>query len=57
MSVADHLILIGNEGEIHYGTAQALCTQDTLSQLFNAPLMQQGNVLIPCYTSLTTTNA
>jgi len=49
MAIADHLILVDGEGQAEYGAAQTLLNSAALSQLFHAPVMQQGAVLIPDY--------
>jgi len=49
MAIADRLILIDGEGGVEYGKAAALLNSAKLSQLFDAPVVQQGAVLIPDY--------
>jgi len=49
MAMADHLILVDGRGRAEYGAAQTLLNSAILSQLFHAPVMQQGTVLIPDY--------
>lgn len=49
MAVADHLILIDGMGGAEYGEAEALFTSGRLSRLFNAPVVEQGSVLVPDY--------
>ncbi len=49
MAVADHLILIDGKGGAQCDQAQQLFNNATLSQLFHAPVVQQGAVLIPDY--------
>jgi len=49
MAVADHLILIDGKGGAQYGQARDLFNSTTLTQLFHAPVVQQGAVLIPDY--------
>jgi len=49
MSVADYLILIDGKGAVEYGEAETLFDIRRLSQLFAAPLKQEGSLLIPDY--------
>jgi len=49
MAIADHLILIDGKGAAEYGTATQLFDSERLSQLFNAPVVGQGAVLVPDY--------
>jgi len=49
MVIADRLILIDGKGGVEYGEAKALFNSARLSQLFDAPVIQQGAVLIPNY--------
>jgi iron complex transport system ATP-binding protein len=49
MAVADHLILVDGKGGAEYGEAEYLFNSNNLSQLFDAPVVQQGAVLIPDY--------
>ncbi len=49
MVIADRLILIDGKGGVEYGEAKALFNSARLSQLFDAPVIQQGTVLIPNY--------
>ena len=49
MAVADFLILIDGKGGAEYGVAKQLFASQTLSQLFDAPVITQGAVLVPDY--------
>ncbi|MDX8407379.1 MAG: ABC transporter ATP-binding protein [Mariprofundaceae bacterium] len=49
MEIADRLILIDGKGGVEYGEAATLFNSARLSQLFDAPVIQQGPVLIPNY--------
>ena len=49
MAVADYLILIDGRGGAEYGEASQLFDSDRLSRLFDAPLKQQGSLLVPDY--------
>jgi len=49
MAVADFLILIDGKGGAEYGTAKQLFSNHTLSQLFDAPVVREGSVLVPDY--------
>ena len=49
MAIADFLILIDGKGGAEYGEASHLFDGKKLTELFNAPLTQQGGVLIPDY--------
>ncbi|OIO71045.1 MAG: iron dicitrate ABC transporter ATP-binding protein [Zetaproteobacteria bacterium CG_4_9_14_3_um_filter_53_7] len=49
MAVADHLILIDSKGGAEYGAAHKLFESRKLTELFDAPLTQQGCALIPDY--------
>ncbi|HKI59931.1 MAG TPA: ABC transporter ATP-binding protein [Mariprofundaceae bacterium] len=49
MAVADDLILIDGKGGAEYGEASHLFDSGKLTQLFNAPLKQQGSLLVPDY--------
>jgi len=49
IAVADHLILIDGRGGAEYGEASHLFDSGKLSQLFDAPLKQQGSLLVPDY--------
>jgi len=49
MAVADHLILIDGKGGAEYGEAQDLFANTKLSQLFDAPVITEGAVLVPDY--------
>lgn len=49
LAIAENFILIHRKGDIQYGKATALCDSQTLSQLFDAPLVQKNGSLMPCY--------
>ncbi len=49
MAIADHLILIDGKGGAEYGQAHQLFEGRKLTELFDAPLTQQGGVLMPDY--------
>jgi len=49
MAIADHLILIDGKGNAIFGSAATLFDNQTLSRLFDAPLVRQGVVLMPDY--------
>ncbi|RLL50453.1 ABC transporter ATP-binding protein [Mariprofundus sp. EBB-1] len=49
MAVADHLILIDGKGGAEYGEASLLFNNVRLSQLFDVPVIKQGNLLVPDY--------
>ncbi|MFC1626280.1 ABC transporter ATP-binding protein [Pseudomonadota bacterium] len=49
MAIADHLILIDGRGGAEYGEASHLFKSTKLSQLFDAPVVAQGSVLVPDY--------
>ncbi|WP_167632293.1 ABC transporter ATP-binding protein [Mariprofundus ferrooxydans] len=49
MAIADHLILIDGKGAAEYGKAAELFDGNRLSQLFDAPVIARGSVLIPDY--------
>jgi len=49
MAVADQLILIDGKGGVLCGSAYELFNSATLTELFHAPVVQQGAVLIPDY--------
>ena len=49
MAVADHLILIDGVGGAEYGEAGLLFNSGCLSQLFDAPVVTQGDLLVPDY--------
>jgi len=49
MAIADHLILIDGKGSAICGSAATLFDNQTLSRLFDAPLVRQGVVLMPDY--------
>ena len=49
MAVADHLILIDGKGGAEYGEAHKLFESRKLTELFDAPLTQQGSALMPDY--------
>lgn len=49
MAVADHLILVDGKGGAEYGEASAMFESAKLSELFGAPVMKQGDVLVPDY--------
>jgi len=49
MAIADHLILIDGRGGAEYGEAKHLFESHKLSQLFDAPVVAQGSVLVPDY--------
>lgn len=49
MAVADHLILIDGRGGAEYGEAKDLFANSKLSQLFDAPVITEGAVLVPDY--------
>jgi len=49
MAVADYLILIDGKGGAEYGTAEQLFASQRLSELFDAPVVTQGSVLVPDY--------
>ena len=49
MAIADHLILIDGQGGVEYGEALSLFKSNKLSQLFDAPVVAQGSVLVPDY--------
>jgi len=49
MAIADHLILIDGKGGAEYGEAKHLFDSNKLSQLFDAPVVAQGSVLVPDY--------
>jgi len=49
MAVADKLILIDGTGGAEYGEAKALFASAKLSQLFDAPVIKEGAVLVPDY--------
>ncbi len=52
LAVADQLILIDGKGGAEYGDASQFFESGTLGALFDAPLMQQGGLLIPDYGEL-----
>jgi len=49
MAVADYLILIDGKGGAEYGEAEELFASAKLSQLFDAPVIAEGTVLVPDY--------
>lgn len=49
MAMADYLILIDGKGNAEYGEAKKLFASARLSQLFDAPVIEQGAVLVPDY--------
>ena len=49
MAVANRLILIDGKGCAEYGEADHLFSSERLSQLFDAPVVMQGSVLVPDY--------
>jgi len=49
MAIADHVILVDGKGGVEYGEAKYLFDSKNLSLLFDAPVVQQGAVLIPNY--------
>ena len=49
MAVADHLILIDGKGGAEFGEAKQIFTSERLTQLYHAPVINQGAVLVPDY--------
>ncbi len=49
LAIADALILIDGKGNAEYGAAARLSDSQTLSQLFDASVITQGDVLVPDY--------
>jgi len=49
MAVADHLILVDGKGGAEYGEAEQLFAGQRLTQLFDAPVIHQGALLVPDY--------
>jgi len=49
VAIADKLILIDGRGGAEYGEANELFESCKLTELFAAPLTQQGNALVPDY--------
>lgn len=49
MAIADHLILIDGKGGAKYGEASQLFDNNMLTELFDAPVITQGSILVPDY--------
>ncbi len=49
MAIADNVVLIDGRGGVAYGRADRMFDSQRLSKLFEAPLMREGNALIPDY--------
>lgn len=49
MALADHLILIDGKGGAEYAEAETLFASTRLSELFDAPVIKQGAILVPDY--------
>jgi len=49
MAIADHLILIDGKGGAKYGEANRLFDNNMLTELFDAPVITQGSILVPDY--------
>ncbi|MDQ6975954.1 MAG: ABC transporter ATP-binding protein [Mariprofundaceae bacterium] len=49
MAIADYFILMNKKRAVQYGKADTLCDADTLSALFDAPLIDKEGVLMPDY--------
>jgi iron complex transport system ATP-binding protein len=49
MVIADHLILLDGKGGAEYGEASRLFDNNMLTELFDAPVITQGSVLVPDY--------